>query len=102
VAELSQDRLEHRQHGAGLFGADHQVPQRLELLPPGGIGGVAKAGHHVSVCQGSPRNGTPAVEVVIGAPVSLFQLLAGHLRGGEDGVTRVVEVPIGRRDAALH
>src|SRR4051812_4014587 len=32
-----QHRFEHRRHPPELPGANHQVPQRLELLPAGGV-----------------------------------------------------------------
>src|SRR5687768_2543388 len=64
-----EDRFQDRQHRAGLFRPDHDVPQWLELLPPCGIGEVAKPGQQSLVRGGAARDRSPAVELAVGPAV---------------------------------
>src|SRR5262245_3490727 len=91
-AEFGQNRLEHWQHRAGPLRADDEVPQRLELLPAGGVRRVPQGRRPVVVRHRAAANRPPGVEVAIRAPVTLLELLGRHPRRTEYRVPRVVAV----------
>ena len=53
-AELAENGLEHRQHPCGALRANHEVPQRLELLPTGAYARCRRPAA-ASSCAAAPR-----------------------------------------------
>src|SRR6267143_255880 len=99
--ELAEDGLENRQQRACAFGADHEIPERLESLPACRIGEVARASHEIAVSRSALEDRAPAVELTVCPVVPAFKLGGRHVRGPEHGVACVVQIPVLNRDAAL-
>src|SRR5216110_1520746 len=93
-AEPGQDALEDRQEPAHAARLDHEVPERLELLPTTGIGYVSQPSGRRVLRPRTAEDGPPPVEIPIGAPVARFERLGGHAPGAKNDVTGVVEVPV--------
>src|SRR5713101_2509835 len=79
---------------SGQDALDHEVPERLELLPTAGIRQVAEPAPGRLLGPRAAEDRAPPIEVPIGAPVARFERLGGHAPGAEDDVTGVVEIPV--------
>src|SRR5580704_15286957 len=82
-------------------GPQYHVPQRFELLPARGIREMTRAGWPGFLGECAARDGAPAVEIAISAPVAFFQLFWRHARRAEHSVARIVEIPIAVKQAPL-
>src|SRR5205085_8464058 len=100
-AHLRQHRFEQWGHPAQAPGLDDHVPERLELLPPGGVEEVFRAVADGVVGERSPRDVPPAVKVAIGAMIARLQRLGGEAGRAVDDMAGVVEVPVRAEDPAL-
>src|SRR5262245_17775431 len=64
-AKTGENALEQRQHGSRLFCPDDNIPERLKLLPAGGIRCVAKLINRTVMNSSSPEDRSPTVEVAV-------------------------------------
>src|SRR5215203_1099029 len=100
-AELAEDCFEHGQQRAGAPGANHHIPERLELLPSRRISEVAQAGDEVAVCRCAARDRTPPVKLAVRPSVAMLELRAGHPCGLKHRMPGVIEIPIVGSETAL-
>src|SRR5688572_14942315 len=94
TSEFTQNRLQNRQHHARAFGADDRVPQRLEFLPSCRVAKVPEACDQIAVGGSAASNRAPSVKVAVRPVVSVLELGCGHARWTEDGVPRVIKIPV--------
>ena len=55
---------------------------------------MAQAGEQIAVRRRAARDGAPAVELAVGPVIAAFELLGRQPRRLEDGMPRVVEIPV--------
>jgi hypothetical protein len=101
LSELAEYGFQHWKHSGHLAEADDQVPERLEFLPSRRVPHVAQAAGPGVLRKRSAENGAPAIEVLIGLPVSVLEFLRRQTLRLKDGVPRVVQVPVVVQDASF-
>src|SRR5262245_15399563 len=96
-----QNSFQNRQHLTGTLRPDYPVPERFELFPSTGISHMARALKPAVFSPRTPKDRCPAVEIPIGATVTLFERLCRHPRRTKNDVARVEQVPIFARYSPL-
>src|SRR5581483_4790178 len=95
---LRQHRFKHWSHQRETLGVNHQIPRRLEFLPPGTVAKMLEAMPECRVITTRPGNRTPGVEFFVCPVVSIFQFSRRKSPGLVDDMPRVIEIPVTRRD----
>src|SRR5437763_16708972 len=73
-----QEGFQRGEDAGDAFGPDDEVPDRLELLPGRRVAEVADSVDRPGVVRRPLPERAPAVEVSVGGPVSLLQLVPLH------------------------
>jgi len=89
-----EDALERGRKEGQPLRPDHQAPKWLALPPAARIGEMAEAAGDRRLCACAAPDRAPAIEIPIRPPVASLKRLWGHPGRLEDGVARVVEIPV--------
>src|SRR4030095_5533069 len=100
-SEPRKDSLQKRQHHCQMPCPNDEVPKRFELFPSGRIGCMAKTVDRSRMRRSTTENRSPFIEILVGLPVSGFEGFRRHPEWTENGVTRVIEIPISVKNSLL-